>query len=477
LSCEVRPVGQLAACLERLRERHQYFADLVVADHPRQSVAAKEQHVSTEEIDVGEVDLNALRRAEGLKNDVVVLEGLGFFFRELASLDQLIYQRLVARHLNEPVSAQEVRAAVSHLPKEEPGVHECGDGRGRPHPPLGAVRLGFGEDSHARRLDRVDQARGDVVPASGRLPREHPLVDDIDGQLARDFARGGASHPVANPEDRTPGPDLLPAITFHQSAATLGEVRHQEVVLVVLSDLAHVGASEDADLDGFPGLWAGLFARGWFRLGLRRCLRARLRVGARVGCDRLGLVEQVGLLVDQRRLGIERGRRRHRAMVVGARRVDERLLVGQRKLLFRGHGFGHGASVIGLRSWSGLEPEQVLTYAQLVVRMKLGLFANGHVRAVRGIEVFDGEGAGRRIASDRRVSPGQKGVRREHDVTHFTTEDRLVTVEMVHVAHEPRDGSLLETCDYRHWLATEDLRPVLDRWCGQSLLLRHEVER
>ena len=43
--------------------------------------------------------------AEGLQDDVVVLEGLGFFFGELPGFNQLVDERLIAADLSEAVAA------------------------------------------------------------------------------------------------------------------------------------------------------------------------------------------------------------------------------------------------------------------------------------------------------------------------------------------------------------------------------------
>ena len=57
-----------------------------------------------------------------------MLEGLGFFFRELTGLDELVDERLVARELDQRVSAEDVAARVADLREEEDLVDERGCG-------------------------------------------------------------------------------------------------------------------------------------------------------------------------------------------------------------------------------------------------------------------------------------------------------------------------------------------------------------
>ncbi len=86
------------------------LADVVEANHPAQSVGAEHQHVASLQLAVREVDLDGVGRAEGLEDDVVVLERLGFLFRELTGLDELIHERLVPGELHELPLSQEVAA-------------------------------------------------------------------------------------------------------------------------------------------------------------------------------------------------------------------------------------------------------------------------------------------------------------------------------------------------------------------------------
>ena len=207
------------------------------------------------QLDVGEVDLHGVGGAERLQDDVVVLEGLGFFFGELAGLDELVDERLIARDLHQPVAAQDVARGCRRPGRRRGVVDQRGGGRGRAHAAARAVGLGLVEDAQARGLDRAHEARArDRRGWRAARRRRQPLVDDVDGELARDLAGGGAAHAVAHAEQGAALADLLLAVGLDQAATLSGQVGDEEVVLVVLADLADVGATEDAHADLTSGL-------------------------------------------------------------------------------------------------------------------------------------------------------------------------------------------------------------------------------
>ena len=93
------------------------------------------------------------------------------------------------------------------------------------------------------------RAREVVAVRRAASPGDHLLVDDVDRELARDLAGGGAAHAVADGEDGAAFADDLVAVGLHQPRLALREVGDEEVVLVVLAHLADVGAAEEAQLD------------------------------------------------------------------------------------------------------------------------------------------------------------------------------------------------------------------------------------
>jgi hypothetical protein len=181
------------------------------------------------QIDEGEVHLHGFGRSERLEDDVVVLEGIRLLLGELPRLDELVDQGLIAGDLVELALPQHVAAAVAHLRDEQPGVHQGRDGGRGAHAAAGSVRAGFAEDAGSRVLHGGDQPTSEVVVGPRPLLGGESLEDDVHGQLARDLARGGAAHAVADPKQRPAGTDDLVAILLLEAAGPPGQVGHEEV--------------------------------------------------------------------------------------------------------------------------------------------------------------------------------------------------------------------------------------------------------
>ncbi len=101
-----------------------------------------------------------------------MLEGLGLFLRELAGLDELVHERLIARDLHERVAAEDVAARVADLREEEDVVDEGGAVTVVPMPRrervgLASWKMRSPADSTARTRRRARSSR-----LSGRSPRE-----------------------------------------------------------------------------------------------------------------------------------------------------------------------------------------------------------------------------------------------------------------------------------------------------------------
>ena len=194
-----------------------------------------------------EIDLDRVGRAERLKDDVVVLEGFRLFFRQLAGLDELVDERLIAGQLNQTAVAQHVGARVADLSEKEVVVHERGRGHRRAHPASRAIELGLLKDAEAGRLDAVDEAPRQLVARQRLRVVErfgHSLVENVDGELAGDLAGRGTAHPVAHGEERTVFAHHPGAVGLEQTACPSREVGDEEVVLVVFADLPDVGSGK-----------------------------------------------------------------------------------------------------------------------------------------------------------------------------------------------------------------------------------------
>ena len=170
----VRALGEHLAGVERLgRSTRSTSRISSKRTMPREAVGAEEQRVAPAELDVREVDLHGVGGAERLEDDVVVLEGLGLFFGELAGLDELVDERLVARDLHELLAAQDVAARVADLREEEVVVDERRGGDRRAHAAARAIELRLLEDAQARRLDGAHEAPREIV-ALERARRSSP---------------------------------------------------------------------------------------------------------------------------------------------------------------------------------------------------------------------------------------------------------------------------------------------------------------
>src|SRR5205823_2431801 len=82
---------------------------------------------------------------------------------------------------------------------------------------------------------------------------DHLLVDRRGGHLAGELTRGGAAHPVGDDEQRPALSHVVLAYGGQQGRFAVRQIRHQEVVLVVVPHLAEIGLGEDLDADGLGG--------------------------------------------------------------------------------------------------------------------------------------------------------------------------------------------------------------------------------
>ena len=213
--------------------------------------------VALAKLAVGEVDLHRVGRAERLQDDVVVLEGLGLFLGELAGLDELVHERLVARQLHELALAHEVAARVADLREEEVVVDERRGGHRRAHPAARAIELGLLEDAQARGLDGAHEAPRELVALQRRGRRRARRPSARRG--CRPRAGWRSRPPPRRPSRRTPrratpcGPTIAGAVGLEQPARLAREIGDEEVVLVVLADLPHVRPREELHADLAPG--------------------------------------------------------------------------------------------------------------------------------------------------------------------------------------------------------------------------------
>src|SRR5690606_31479884 len=77
----------------------------------------------------------------------------------------------------------------------------------------------------------------------------HGLVDQVDTHLTGDFTRSGTAHAVTDRKQVSSLRHCTHAVFFAKAAALGCQVRNEEVVFVVLTDLPNVGSTEESELD------------------------------------------------------------------------------------------------------------------------------------------------------------------------------------------------------------------------------------
>src|SRR5262249_15634581 len=88
---------------------------LVAADFIGQTVAAKQDDIAVSQDQLVDRDVDVRRSAERLKDDVLVSMLLSLFLGDMAGLDELADQRLIARDLLYDSTAIYIGPAVAYL--------------------------------------------------------------------------------------------------------------------------------------------------------------------------------------------------------------------------------------------------------------------------------------------------------------------------------------------------------------------------
>src|SRR5258708_7795352 len=238
------------AGVDGLGSRSKSVANVFKPNHPTQAVGTQEQRVAAAQFAIGQVDLHRIGGAQGLQDDVVVLEGLGFLFRQLPGLDELVHERLISRDKDELSVAQDVSARVADLRKEQMVIHECRRGDRRSHAAPTSIELRFLENPQPSGFDGTNETARETVSCERMplfQPLDHSLVEDVDRKLAGNLACRRSSHAVTDCEQRSVRPQGAFAVALKQTSSLAGQVRHEEVVLVVFADLADIGTRESLD--------------------------------------------------------------------------------------------------------------------------------------------------------------------------------------------------------------------------------------
>ena len=147
-----------------------------------------------------------------------MLEGLGLFLGELAGLDELVHERLIARDLHERARRAGCSARLSPTCARK-SCSSTSAAAVSVVPMPRRVRSTLGASPKMRQARALDRARraaaaSAVALDAGAHAVDHALVDDVDRELARDLARRRAAHAVAHDHER--------ALRAERVAASIG---------------------------------------------------------------------------------------------------------------------------------------------------------------------------------------------------------------------------------------------------------------
>ena len=198
-------LGERVAALEDL-------LDARLLDHRGQAVGVEHEHIAGACLVDVDIDVDVRLGAERAGDHGPLRVQLGLLFGQLAALDELADERMIAREAGQLAVAQHVGARVADVGDRDLALADVGRGDGGAH----AARLRVG---HGTVVDGAVRALDDVAQAVGGRTFGQPGRERLDGHLGRDLAGLRAAHAVGDDEQRR---------------------AHEEVVLVALALAAEV---------------------------------------------------------------------------------------------------------------------------------------------------------------------------------------------------------------------------------------------
>ncbi len=196
-------------------------------------------------------DVDSRRRAESLKDDVLISVALGLFLGYVAGFDELAHKRLVARDQANLAVANQVCAAVADLSKICRGAVEPDGREGRAHAGIFGMLRALLKYVEVGKLDGQPQPLVKRYPGVGRarLQFEHTVAHALDGEAARHLARERPAHAVGDGEQRAEmalveGGQVLGRIdrkTFGCPGIGRREVEDKKIILVAGTDHPLIG--------------------------------------------------------------------------------------------------------------------------------------------------------------------------------------------------------------------------------------------
>ena len=218
-----RPTGVSRGSKRRTR----ISLHLVLADHPRQPVAAQQQHVAGVDAVGVEVDVDVGFGAERARDDRALRVLGGLLLGQLAAAHELLDERVVAREPRQLAVAQQVGTAVADVRERQLVAVEVGGGERRAHPVERAVLLRDLVDA----LVRLAHAR--LEPLLGGAVVRQAGGERLGREARGDLAGLRAAHPVGDDEQRRAHEEAVlvrsPLAAGVGLLEVLGDAQHAEV--------------------------------------------------------------------------------------------------------------------------------------------------------------------------------------------------------------------------------------------------------
>jgi hypothetical protein len=165
-----------------------------IGEYAARTVAAQQQAIAGDEVEIEEIGLNLVDAVEGLKDQIAVRVGAGLVGGDPPLVDQRLDQGVVAGELTEFAPAEQIGPAVPDVADPDPVAVEERDRRGG----AGAVECGLLLDQLDDPVVSAMQGAGDQGQqiGVGWLLVEAP--DLLDGGARGEIAPGGPADAVAD---------------------------------------------------------------------------------------------------------------------------------------------------------------------------------------------------------------------------------------------------------------------------------------
>ncbi len=188
-----------------------------VVERAARAVAAEQDAVPGDQLDVEQVGLGLVDAVHGLEDEVAVRVGAGLLLGDPALVDERLDERVVAGQLADRAVAEEVGTGVPEVAEAEAVSVEEGHGRGGAGAGQRRVVLDELTDPVVGAVDRPGDD-GEQVVVLGVYVEPPQLLDRRTG---RDVPAGGPADSVAHGEQ--PGPGVAGVLVVLADPADIGD--------------------------------------------------------------------------------------------------------------------------------------------------------------------------------------------------------------------------------------------------------------